>query len=148
MTDLLSLEDQETATTGPSSVLHYPLHPHLHHHHHHLTARQSSEVEYEIAQQLVQHSQGRRDDGGASMVDANKERISSVKPVMPPQEDHSVLDNSTLQRSEDVRRTPSQERPPDTQYSPVSIPPAKGQMCRYGVRSKVPAKSPKKIKGL
>lgn len=71
------------------------------------------------------------------MVGTDNELNSSVKPVMAatsPKEDHNPVSNgnsngNTLQPVEDMRAS-SQERPPESQYPPVSIPPAKGQMCR------------------
>lgn len=72
------------------------------------------------------------------MVEIDNERTLSVKPVMAvtsPTEDHNPASNgnsngNNLQPSEEMRASSSQERPPESQYPPVSIPPAKGQMCR------------------
>ena len=137
MTSLLSVEEQETGSLGPSTS---PLDHHHHHHHHHQhhqqphhqTSIQSSEVEYEIAQQLVQHSQGDRDGSGEIMVGSSQERRPSTDFVVAatsPKEDYRATDKK-LPDGYDVRRTPSQERPPESHYAPISIPPASGQMCR------------------
>lgn len=136
MTDFFSAEESDNVSIAPSPALPYPQH------HPNITTEKQFEVEYEAAQQLIQHSQGRREDGGASVVDPDKERSSSVKPVMAvtsPKEDENPASNgnsngningNNLQPSEYMRVSSSQERPPESQYPPVSIPPVKGQMCR------------------
>ena len=137
MTDFFSAEESDNVSIAPSPALPYPQH------HPNITTEKQFEVEYEAAQQLIQHSQGRREDGGgASVVHPDKERSSSVKPVMAvtsPKEDENPASNgnsngningNSLQPSEYMRASSSQERPPESQYPPVSIPPAKGQMCR------------------
>lgn len=130
MTDFFSAEESDTVSIAPSPALPFPQH------HHNLT----TEEQYEAAQQLIQHSQGRREDGGgaSSVVETDIERSSSVKPVMAVtsrKEDHDPASNgnshgNNLQPSEEIRASSSQERPPESQYPPVTIPPAKGQMCR------------------
>lgn len=125
MTDLLSAEDQAIITLGPSAS------PYHHRHNHH-ASRPSSEVDYEIAHQLIQQSQGRGDGSGTSMVSSNEERRPSVDFIVgtsSPKEEYRPAGNHFQQR-QDVRRTPSQERPPEAQYAPISIPPATGQLCR------------------
>ncbi len=130
MTDFFSAEESDTVSIAPSPALPFPqLHRNL-----------TTEKQYEAAQQLIQHSQGRREDGGgaSSVVEIDNERTLSVKPVMAvtsPTEDHNPASNgnsngNNLQPSEEMRASSSQERPPESQYPPVSIPPAKGQMCR------------------
>lgn len=135
MTSLLSGEEQETAALRPS-VSSYDHHRHHHHQHHqpphHQASTQSSEIEYDIAQQLIQHSQGGRDGSGESMVASSLERRSSMDFIVAatsPKEDYRVTDKKFPDRH-DVRRTPSQERPPESHYAPINIPPASGQMCR------------------
>lgn len=68
MTALTSLGEQEEAAQGLSATQH---HDHL--------SRRSSEVEYEIAEQLIQHSQGRRDCNGANTTGSDKDRGSSLE---------------------------------------------------------------------
>lgn len=124
MTDLLSVEDQTTVTLGPSAS---PYHHRPHH-----ASRPSSEFDYEIAQQLVQQSQGRGDGSGTSMLGANEERRPSVDFIVgssSPKEDYRPINNH-FQPRQDARRTPSQERPPESQYAPINIAPATGQLCR------------------
>lgn len=130
MTDFFSAEESGTVSIAPSPALPFPQH------HHNLTTEQ----QYEAAQQLTQHSHSRRDVGGgaSTVVETDNERSSSVKPVMAvtsPKEDHNPASNgnckgNNLRPSEEMRASSSQERPPESQYPPVSIPPAKGQMCR------------------
>lgn len=130
MTDFFTAEESDTVSIAPSPALPFPQH------HHNLTTEQ----QYETAQQLIQHSHGRRGDGGGAscVVEVDNERSSSVKPVMAvtsPKRDHNPASNgnstgNNLQPSEEMRASSSQERQPESQYPPVSIPPAKGQMCR------------------
>lgn len=130
MTDFFSAEESDTVSIAPSPALPFPQH------HHNLTTEQ----QYEAAQQIIQHSHGRREDGGgaSSVVELDHERTSAVKPVMAvtsPKEDHNPASNgnsngNNLQPSEEMRASSSQERLPESHYPPVSIPPAKGQMCR------------------
>lgn len=130
MTDFFSAEESDTVSIAPSPALPFPQH------HHNL----NTEQQYEAAQQLIQHSQDRREDGGgaSSVVETDKERSSSVKPVMAvtsPKEGHNPASNgnsngANIQPSEEMRASSYQERPPELQYPPVSIPPAKGQVCR------------------
>lgn len=136
MTDFFSAVELDNVSIAPSPALPYPQH------HPNITTEKHFEVEYEAAQQLIQHSQGRREDGGASVVDPDKERSSSVKLIMAvtsPKEDDNPNSNgnsngningNSLPQSEYMRTSSSQERPPESQYPPVSIPPAKGQTCR------------------
>lgn len=111
MTGLESVGDPDASRKAHSA---------LEHHDHHPTER-SSDFEYEIAKQLIQHSQGRRPspDGSGGVIERNGDQRSS---------DHG------LQPQEDNSRTSSQERPQervsDMHYAPITAPPALGQVCR------------------
>lgn len=130
MTDFFSAEESDTVSIAPSPALPFPQ---LHH-------NLLTEQRYETAQQLIQHSHARRADcgGPSSVVEINNERCSSVRPVMAvtsPKEDHNPASNgnskgNNFQPSEEMRASSSQEHLPESQYPPVSFPPAKGQMCR------------------
>lgn len=65
------------------------------------------------------------------MVSSKEERRPSVDFIVgpsSPKEDYRPAGNHFQQR-QDVRRTPSQERPPEAQYAPINIPPTTGQLC-------------------
>jgi hypothetical protein len=122
MTDLESVGEQDAA---------YQEHPTPEHHDHHPSER-SSEFEYEIAKQLIQHSQGGRETSGLKMVGAHDERSPSLDfGVAVPERngDHRPTDPS-VQPQEENSCTISQERISDTHYAPITIPPALGQICR------------------
>lgn len=126
MTDLLSVEEQATVTLGHPAASPY------HHHRQRASRRSSSEVDYEIAHHLIQQSQSRGDGNGTSMVGSNEERRPSVDFIVgptSPKEDYRPVSHN-FQQSQEVRRTPSQERPPESHYAPISIPSATGQLCR------------------
>lgn len=111
MTGLESVGDQDVSLQAHSASDHHDHHP----------SERSSEFEYEIAKQLIQHSQGRRPspDVGGGVTERNGDQRST---------DHG------LQPQEDNSRTSSQERPQervsDMHYAPITAPPALGQVCR------------------
>jgi hypothetical protein len=95
-------------------------------------SRQSSEVDYEIAEQLIQHAQGRRDVGGNDVAGIAPERKTSPD-FSPgdrvPNDDQGVEGNNSEPRQGN-RRSSSQERQPEEKYAPINIPVAMGQVCR------------------
>lgn len=111
MTGLESVGDQDASLQGHSASEHHDRHP----------SERSSEFEYEIAKQLIQHSQGRRPspEGSGGATERNGDQRST---------DHA------LQPQEESGRTSSQERPQervsDMHYAPITAPPALGQVCR------------------
>jgi hypothetical protein len=110
MTGLESAGEQDAALQGPSQSEQHEHHP----------SERSSEFEYEIAKQLIQHSQGRRaspDGGGAGAG------------VPERNGDHRSIDQG-LRSQEENSRTSSQERVSDAPYAPITVPPALGQICR------------------
>ena len=112
MTGLLSVEAQERSSQA-LSTLHRPRR---------LLSRQSSEVDYEAAQQLIKHSQGRRDDTGGDLSNPTMELSAAAKEST----------KSHMAEDRDLRRSASQELLLETQYSPFHNPPGTGQVCRYG----------------
>ncbi|KAL8807910.1 MAG: hypothetical protein Q9182_000376 [Xanthomendoza sp. 2 TL-2023] len=106
-------------------------------------SRQSSDIEYEIAQQLIQHAQGRGDSN-----DLGSTRSASET---GPQDDlesrgaphiHQTLGNGKPQSERDSRRSPSQDRSSESQYAPLKNPPAMGQVCRNTPRPTFTKKAP------
>ena len=110
MTSLESAGDPDASLQGHSASEHHD-HP----------SERSSEFEYEIAKQLIQHSQGRRPspDVGAGVTERNGDERSTDQ-GLPPLEVNS--------------HTSSQERPQERvsemHYAPITAPPALGQVCR------------------
>ena len=94
-------------------------------------SRQSSEVEYEIAEQLIQHAQGKRDGNGSDVAGTASERKASpglTSGERGPAEDLGGESNNLQPRQENSRS--SQERQPEEKYGPINIPVAMGQVCR------------------
>ncbi|KAL8995084.1 MAG: hypothetical protein Q9169_005120 [Polycauliona sp. 2 TL-2023] len=93
-------------------------------------SRQSSDVEYEIAHQLVQHAQGRADGNDFKSTTTPTEHDPAQNGTIPS---HSHIDKSSAngksQYSRDSRRSPSQDRMSESQYAPLKNPPAMGQIC-------------------
>ncbi|KAI4230819.1 MAG: hypothetical protein L6R40_007929 [Gallowayella cf. fulva] len=93
--------------------------------------RHSSDIEYEIAHQLIQHSQGRGDskdyDSSTSASELRPRRSPSPNGV--PHIDQFIVNSKPLPDA-DSRRSPSQDRMSESQYAPLSNPPAMGQVCR------------------
>lgn len=97
----------------------------------HLLSQQSSDLDYAVAKQLIQHSQRARYNTETEHLDSGRDR---------PPEDYELssrdenglgkLDYVSRQQRQMSPRTTSQERSLDAQYSPLSNPPASGQMCR------------------
>ena len=95
-------------------------------------SRQSSEVDYEIAEQLIQHAQGRRDGNGndAAVTAPESKSLPDFTPGDGgPSEDQAGEGNNSQPRQGN-RRSSSQERQPEEKYDPISIPVAMGQVCR------------------
>lgn len=95
-------------------------------------SRQSSEVDYEIAEQLIQHAQGRRDGNGNDVAGTAPE--SNTLPDFTSGDrglsgDQAGESNNSQPRQGN-RRSSSQERQPEEKYDPISIPVAMGQVCR------------------
>ncbi|KAL8699289.1 MAG: hypothetical protein Q9224_001477 [Gallowayella concinna] len=93
-------------------------------------SRQSSDIEYEIAHQLIQHAQGRGDSNDLGSTPSTSEN--------GPQEDlnahgapyiHQSLSNGRAHSDRDSRRSPSQDRTSESQYAPLKNPPTMGQVC-------------------
>lgn len=121
MTSSAAVEEQELGAQGASAPRY----------NHHLPA-QSSGVEYEIAKQLIQQSQGRRDGKDATMLGLNQGRRASVDfaTMATPSNNHPRESGSHVHQTHNGRCSPLQDRLPEAQYAPLSIAPAMGQSCR------------------
>ncbi|KAL8656816.1 MAG: hypothetical protein Q9226_002532 [Calogaya cf. arnoldii] len=93
-------------------------------------SRQSSDIDYEIAHQLVQHSQGRPDVNDFTSTATATNHKSAQNGILqgPPHRDKS-LTNGKSPYDRDPRRSPSQDRTSESQYAPLKNPPAMGQVC-------------------
>ena len=95
-------------------------------------SRQSSEVDYEIAEQLIQHAQGRRDGSGNDVASIASDRKTSPDFTSGDggQKGDRRAEDSKSRSRQDNRRSSSQERQPEEKYAPINIPVAMGQVCR------------------
>ncbi len=94
--------------------------------------RQSSGIDpadYEVAAQLIHHSQGRRESGegylGSVLLDAKEPVDGTVG--------HSDATNEgsgDTEGRENARRSSSQDRLGESQYLPLNLAPTNGQRCR------------------
>ncbi|KAL8672653.1 MAG: hypothetical protein Q9168_002894 [Polycauliona sp. 1 TL-2023] len=91
-------------------------------------SRQSSDIEYEIAHQLVQHAQGRADVNDYKSTTTSTEHKSTQNGISQshPHLDKSIT-NGKSQYNREPRRSPSQDRMSESQYAPLKNPPAMGQ---------------------
>lgn len=91
-------------------------------------SRQSDDIDYEVAHQLIQHAQGRHDftDGGnaASTSDGGAPESAAAEQI----NDQRAV-NGKLAYNGDPRRSTSQDRMSESQYAPLKNPPAMGQVC-------------------
>ena len=87
-------------------------------------SQQSSGVDptdYDVAEQLVHHSQGRRESKDGQNGGSADQKMS-LEEVHPASDEHEIQAGS--------RRSSSQEQNTESQYSPITAPPVNGQMCR------------------
>ncbi|KAL8701624.1 MAG: hypothetical protein Q9201_004809 [Fulgogasparrea decipioides] len=93
-------------------------------------SRQSSDIDYELAQQLIQHSQGRRDpnDGGHTSSEERRGLPETSISHGDLHTDQSAM-NGKLQQNGDPRRSGSHDQMSESQYAPMKTPPAMGQKC-------------------
>ena len=83
-------------------------------------SQQSSEIDpsdYEVAEQLIHHSQGRRESGDEPNGGIADQKMSLDE--LDPQEGQA-----------ESRQSSSPEQNADSHYSPINVPPVNGQMCR------------------
>ena len=123
MTGLLTIEAQERASGEPSTL------PSSHH----MLSQQSSELDYEIAQQLVQHSQEARDGSRGDIITSAKDIGVSPTSVIDGTCNGDTItrdDEHEIRKRQSPPRSPLQDRPREGQYAPLTNAPAMGQVCR------------------
>lgn len=93
-------------------------------------SQQSSNIEYEIAHQLVQHaqSQGKYDPAEVANAASSIER-RPPETAPAPQPDDQRATNGNQASDHNSRRSTSQDRMSESQYAPLKNPPATGQLC-------------------
>ncbi|KAL8953428.1 MAG: hypothetical protein Q9222_000741 [Ikaeria aurantiellina] len=93
-------------------------------------SRQSSEIDRELAHQLLRHSQGGRDTNENGKVTTENENRSAetAGSHSAPFTNHNAIKDRP-QYDEQSRRSISQDRMSESQYAPIKNPPATGQMC-------------------
>ncbi|KAI4273664.1 MAG: hypothetical protein L6R38_006293, partial [Xanthoria sp. 2 TBL-2021] len=129
MIDLMPVGKQHMDTQMPSSL------PHIQR----AVSRQSSNIEYEVAHQLVQHAQGRADvnDFSTTTIETNHKPAQNGIFQGHPHINKS-LTNGKSQYNGDSRRSPSQDRTSESQYAPLKNPPAMGQVCSNCATTQTP----------
>lgn len=124
MTGLVSTEAQERVSLGASTLASSHL----------MLSQQSSELDYEIAQQLVQHSQEARDGSrGSFITSVNDLRASPTAAIDETDNNGGPITNDhehEVQKRQSPPRSPLQDRPREGQYAPLTNAPAMGQVCR------------------
>ena len=122
MTALTSLGEQEATAQSLLATQHDD----------HQLSRRSSEVEYEIAEQLIQHSQQRRDCNGANAISSDKDRRPSLDLIaaVTALDGQQGVSGHNYPPIHEARGKPPHDRPQESQYSPTNVPPAMGQICR------------------
>ena len=108
---------------GPqdSSLLHRPYHN---------FSGQSSELDFEAAEQLLQHSRRGRESNGDGMSGSALDPESLVDPPGVSRGDSGIGDGPPEDGVEDPE-SHLQERHEESQYAPISNQPPLGQVCRY-----------------
>lgn len=124
MAGLITVEAEQRLSLGASSLASS----------HHMLSQQSSELDYEIAQQLVQHSQEARDGSRGDILTSVKDLGASPTAVL----DGANINGDSIandheqesQKRQSPPRSPLQDRPREGQYAPLTSAPAMGQVCR------------------
>ncbi|KAL8718801.1 MAG: hypothetical protein Q9225_004111 [Loekoesia sp. 1 TL-2023] len=91
-------------------------------------SRQSSDIDYEIAHQLIQHAYGKSDSIEAGKPAPSNEPAAPETTAAHDHTDQRVM-NGKSPSDRDSRRSVSQDRMSESQYAPLKNPPAMGQMC-------------------
>ena len=122
MTSTVSSEGSNMAAQGHSGSEHEQV----------AVSRQSSGVdpaEYEVAAQLIKHSLGQRESRKGNLENTTLDRREPMDEITG--REGSMGDgNSDMEGQQDDRRSSSQDRLVDAQYSPLNVPPTNGQRCR------------------
>ena len=98
----------------------------LHQQYHHFPT-QSSDVDFEAAEQLLQHSRRGRESNGDGMPGSALQPEASTNPS-GPSEDQGAEE---LENGNETVESHLEERAADSQYAPINNQPPLGQICRY-----------------
>lgn len=99
------------------------------HQQYHKLPGQSSEVDFEAAEQLLQHARRGRESNGDSIPDSALEPEASTD-LPGANGDRGGLEDGALENGNDNAESPPQERHEESQYAPISNQPPLGQICR------------------
>ena len=99
------------------------------HQQYHSFPGQSSDVDFEAAEQLLQHSRRGRESNGDSMPESALEPEASIN--LPGRSADQVLEDGHLENGNENAESHLQERLEESQYAPMSNQPPLGQVCRY-----------------
>ena len=104
---------------------------------HHRIPRQSSELDFEIAQQLVEHAQGRRDDRWNGSTNTALDDGNSTGNGPSYSENQGMREGADGEDglNYDADRLLSPERQLDEQYDSLPKLHPSGQTCWYGLQS-------------
>ncbi|KAL8780822.1 MAG: hypothetical protein Q9213_006295 [Squamulea squamosa] len=127
MIDFMSVGNKDMDPQAPLNLPHIQRTP------------QSSDIDYEIAHQLIQHAQGRGDSNDPN----NTTALNISKPLEngdvqghPPTD--KIITNGKSQYERDSRHSPSQDQMSESQYAPLKNPPAMGQVCTNCATTQTP----------
>lgn len=91
--------------------------------------RQSSDVDFEAAEQLLQHSRRGRESNGDSMSSSAVEPEASTN--FAGSNGDRGLGDGPFENGNENGESHLQERHADAQYAPINNQPPQGQACRY-----------------
>ena len=100
----------------------------LHQQYHHFSGP-SSDVDFEAAEQLLQHSRKGRDSNGEAMVGPPLESETSIE--FSGSTGDQVLGERPLDNGYENGEHRLQDRHAESQYAPMHNQPPMGQVCRY-----------------
>ena len=91
--------------------------------------RQSSDVDFEAAEQLLQHSRSGRESNGESMSGTVLEPEAST--TFPGSSGDRTSGDGPFENGNEHGESHLQGRHADSQYAPINNQPPLGQVCRY-----------------
>lgn len=91
--------------------------------------RQSSVVDFEAAEQLLQHSRSGRESNGETMSGSGLEQEAST--TFPGSPGDRTLGDGPFENGNENGGSYLQERHAESQYAPINNQPPLGQVCRY-----------------
>ena len=121
MTDLQSTDPLEGMSQGPANSTQT-----------HVLSQQSSNIDYAVAEQLIQHSQRARYHTPNNMSDLGGDHFpDDYANSASTDENETDLTGYSPCQQRQISPQPSPQDPSlDGQYSPLTIPPVLGQICR------------------